>query len=159
MYRGDVKDARRLYQLVEGDKGASETQIIYAHYEQAEITRLDGALKEACDQWDAIAKAAPRSLYAAKSLADAAQTFAGMGQITNCETRFMRVLSEYADYPERHRVLYNLGFLYFFTKDYRKAEVMFKDLVRQYPTTWEAQRVKRVELPAIAADHNPPPTK
>jgi len=159
MYKGELADAGRLYHLVEADRKATDEQVICARYERAEIARLDGKLKEACDQWDEITKASPQSMYAAQSLHDAALIFAGRGDIPNSEQRLLRVLAEYPAFPERNRVVYNLGFIYYFSDDFRKAEVQFKNLLRQFPDTWEAQRVKRVELPAIAASLKSTPIK
>ncbi|MBA3684545.1 MAG: tetratricopeptide repeat protein [Planctomycetes bacterium] len=151
MYRGELVEAGRLYRLVESDRKATAAQGLCARYELAELARLGGDAKQACDQWDALVEASPRSPFAAKSLCDAAQAYAGTGDIAGSEARFLRVLSEHPDYPDAHRVLYNLGFLYLFTEQHGKAEATFRKLVKKRPDSWEAQRVQRVELPDLVA--------
>ena len=158
-YTGDLTGATRLYRLVVADRAATAEQVLCARYELAEIERLEGRLTEACATWDALAKAAPRSMYAAQCLRDAALVFAGMGDIPKSTQRMQQVIAEYPAYPERYRVLYNLGFIYYFTNDYPKAQIQFKKLAREFPETWEAQRVKRVELPAIQAVQDTTRTK
>ncbi len=110
----------------------------YALFQKALCLGLDGAQNEKIQTLELLAKTYPQSKYAVDATYEQGATLLALDRSKEALGVFQRFVNQFAQSKHTPRAWLNIGLIYRNTNDFEKSLQVFKDIVRDYPATPEA---------------------